>query len=491
MGANNHRLCFYIILGLLVFFLEMVCQPPLSFAKPAGEKAIKQIMTLALEGSTPESLDDLMEGFEDNTGEDETGYEELYGEDEDQIASRISLDGYLKLGAGYNFAHDKPEAGQTDHRGLSKLRGELQLELNLKFSDHWQGLVSGKGTYDAAYQFNGRKGYPHEVLGEYEDELELREAYIIGRLSRHLDVKVGRQIVVWGKSDTIRVVDVLNPLDLREPGLTDLEDLRLPLVMTKLDYYWGNWNLSGIAIHEIRFDKQPVLGSDFFPFNSSLPPEDKLSDGGDNTEYGVSLKGIFSGWDVSFFYADIFWDTPHVEMTFFPVGSILKHADVDMMGGAFNVALGNWIIKAEGAYIDGLKYFNGMDESYSRTDAMAGLEYYGFDDAVIILEVADRHVNGFDSMLKQPPDQAREDESQTVLRVSRTFLNETLELEALLSIYGFDGKDGGFQRYGATYDLTDAVEIKGGVLLYQSGDLPEFSDIGDNDRLFMDIKYSF
>ena len=412
---------------------------------------------------------------------------------EPEKPSPLSWDGYVKLSSGYNFSHKKPETGETDYRGLSKLRGELQLELNMRFSQNWQGLISGKGTYDGAYQLNGKKDYTEEVLNEYEDEGELREAYVIGRLTNSLDIKAGRQIVVWGKSDTIRITDVLNPLDLREPGLTDLEDLRLPVFMTKLDYYFGNWNLSGIAIHEIRFDKQPAFGSDFYPYTTPLPPEEKLSDGGDNTEYGIALKGIFSGWDLSFFYAHIFWDTPHATLVTASLSPelLLSHPRVHMMGSAVNVAIGNWIVKGEAAYIDGLEFFNEPDESYCRIDAMMGLEYYGFDDAVVIFEIADRRINGFDSMLKQSPDQAQKKSSQMVLHLSKTFLNETLELEGLFSFFGLDGKDGRIQRLAAIYDISDAVEIKGGILLYQSGDLPEFAHIGDNDRVFAEIKYSF
>ena len=40
------------------------------------------------------------------------------------------------------------------------------------------------------------------------------------------------------------MVDVLNPTDSREPGLIDIDDSRLPVTMTQLDYYTGDWNLN-------------------------------------------------------------------------------------------------------------------------------------------------------------------------------------------------------------------------------------------------------
>jgi len=495
------------VTAVFVFILTGMLNPIRLPAADEEARPSRDGSSIISEGSSSNDLDQLMQGFDtafedrdpDKTGQPVTGDEEAgeAGETEDIRSGGkplvFSLDGYFKLGSSYNVAHKKPAVGETDWRGLSRLRAELQLELNLKFSNHWQGLISGKGTYDVAYTLNGRSGYTDDVLDNYEKELELREAYVLGMLSDHLDIKLGRQIVVWGKSDMIRITDVLNPLDIREPGLTDLDDLRLPLAMTKLDYYYGDWNLSGISVHEIRFPKLPEFGSDFYPLPIPMPNEDKPSHGGGNTEYAVALSGTFSGWDIAFFWADIFWDFPYAELS----GSLpnikleLKYASVTMLGSAFNVAVGNWIFKAEAAHFDGLKYSIAPDKDYSRVDALLGFEYYGFDDMVIILEATNRHIIGFDDILKQPPDQAQKDEFQSVIRVSRTFFNETLELECLISFYGIDGEDGKFQRLSGEYDISDALKLLGGVLLYQSGDLAQFENIGDNDRLFLEFKYSF
>jgi len=177
---------------------------------------------------------------------------------------------------------------------------------------------------------------------------------------KSLDIKLGRQIVVWGKSDNIRVTDVLNPLDMREPGLTDIEDLRLPVATSRLDYYIGDWNLTGIVIHEIRFNKSPEYGSDFYPSSTPPPYEDKPGSRCKNTEYAAAINGIFSGWDISFYWADFYNDTPHMELVSAgpPPQIEWKHARLKMFGAAFNQALGNWLLKTEAAYIDGFKFFN-------------------------------------------------------------------------------------------------------------------------------------
>ena len=276
-------------------------------------------------------------------------------------------------------------------------------------------------------------------------------------------------------------------------GLTDIEDLRLPVTMTRLDYYIGKLSLTAIALHEIRFNKNPEFGSDFYPSAIPLPLERKPESWGGNTEFAIAVSGVFSGWDIAFYWADIYNDLPHTELVSnVPPPQIeMKHARLKMYGSDFNIAMGNWLLKAEAAYFNGMKFFNEPGKTYSRTDVLAGIEYSGFKDTTISLEAVNRHINSFNDRLERPPDMANEDEFQSALRIEKDFLNETLTFTLLASTFGLTGQDGSFQRFSVEYDLTDSVKITGGAVLYQSGDLTRHKNIGDNDRIFLEIKYSF
>ena len=162
-----------------------------------------------------------------------------------------------------------------------------------------------------------------------------------------------------------------------------------------------------------------------------------------------------------------------------------------MFGVAFNAAVGNWLLKTEAAYIDGFEFSNEPGKDYSRIDVLAGIEYSGFKDTAVSIEAVNRHINDFDESLEPPPDEALENEFQWVARLTRTFLNETLTLTFLASAWGQTGQYAAFQRFCAEYDATDAVKITGGVVLYQSEHITKYGNIGDNDRLFIEFKYSF
>ena len=57
--------------------------------------------------------------------------------------------------------------------------------------------------------------------------------------------------------------------------------------------------------------------------------------------------------------------------------------------------------------------------------------------------------------------------------------------------FGVDFLAGSYERIALEYDLTDNFMVNGGLVLYQSGDRPGFENIGDSDRIFLELKYSF
>jgi hypothetical protein len=501
----------------------------------------------APEARGEEDLDAILGGFDDEPGgssggsaEDDDIDDVLGGFDDDLEAGEApsisevaedrfwELTGSVSLGGSVNYLKHDAFAGpgrSTDYGGLQRLRTRLNLQLDVDLPFDWKGRIAGFGFYDWAYLANGRNGYTEDVLDLYEWEVDFQEVWVQGSLLDDLDLKVGRQIVNWGRSDSLRVLDVLNPLDNREPGLVDIEDLRRPVTMLKADYYLGSWALSAIAIPEIRFSLNPPLGSDFAPVTSSLGtaeafefPEDKPDESFNNTQWAVALKGIFSGWDVSFHYARMYRDLEYLRPVLTPdpfspfgvsfEGTELRHSRITLVGAGANYTIGSWLFKAEIAWIDGIDYTTSTrflvptpdglvpvdvpidTVEKSRLDFMGGVEYYGWTDTNIALEVANRHIFGFRDDMR-PLFGAQENLLETALRITRTFMNDRLEVTALGIVFGNKAQDGSVVRLEARYDLRDALELSGGIVFFQKGDPIPFDTIKDNDRFFFEIKYSF
>ncbi|MBT8374851.1 MAG: hypothetical protein KJN80_08065, partial [Deltaproteobacteria bacterium] len=149
------------------------------------------------------------------------------------------------------------------------------------------------------------------------------------------------------------------------------------------------------------------------------------------------------------------------------------------------------LLKAELAHISGLKYFNTADETYSRTDVGAGLEFSGFSEMILGIEVVQRYMHDYNDVLENEPDNREKTSTQSAAMLTKTWLYETLSLTILASAFGTDLKMGSLQRYELTYDISDGLLVKGGLVEYQSGSTTGFNNIGDNDRLFLEFKYSF
>lgn len=409
------------------------------------------------------------------------------------------LEGSAKLASAYNYAQEPP----TPQRNLSKLRAQLRLDLKLELGGSWDAQVSGIAFHDYAYQIKGRDRFTDQVLEQYEQEAEFRELFVRGALLDDLDVQLGRQIEVWGAADFIRVNDVLNPIDNREPGLADVEDLRLPVGMARLEWFFGDWSLTGVAIPEIEFNKEPVFGSDFYPLprqspvpGAPWPPREEVpSDGGDHTEYAAALQGFFTGFDLGFFWTEHFDDNPHLENVA-PPGQPpefrLRHSRLVQSGASLVVAAGNWILKGEAARVDGLE-FNNATEDKTRIDALLGFDYTGFSETTVTVEAVNRRIQDFEKAMERFPDFASEDRNQYVLAYRRDLLHQRLHLQGVWIFFGETGDEGGLQRYQAEYDLLDDLSLLGGVLVYQSaGDGNRLLQAArNNDRFFAQLSYHF
>jgi hypothetical protein len=509
------KLIFNTMIAFLIGMFMLYCDPDSATAQESPEKSpeaseLDEILEgfdgQPSKGQEDEGLDNVLEGFDDETEaqkevndlddvlrefqEDKGTAEDLIKKEKGQKTAFWELSGEIGLGTSYAFAHDAPKPGDPDYRGLNRLRSWLDLQLDFALPKSWDVRINGHVFYDFAYAIKGRDQFTDALLDLYESEAEIDEVFLQGSILSNLDLKVGRQIVIWGRSDNIRVTDILNPLDNREPGLVDIEDLRLPVFMTKLDYYFGKWSLSGIAVNEIRFSKNPVYNGEFFPLDEPLPLEEKPANTLDNTQFGFALNGIFSGWDLSFYAARFFQDPTHLEMVS-PKQFVRRHSRLTMLGTAANLAKGNWLFKTEAAYFDGLEFFTVPETTNSRFDLLFGVEYSGITDTTITLELVNRHPFDFDPRMENDPDRAEENDFQSALRFTRYFRNETIELTILAKILGLTAENGAVERVSLKHNLTDDWSITEGVVLYQSGDNPMFSDIGNNDRLFFEIKYNF
>jgi Protein of unknown function (DUF1302) len=123
--------------------------------------------------------------------------------------------------------------------------------------DRWHGIdggvafgvpvrpcdTDGRGCKD--FGGYGDKSKNDLAAPEFNDRWDfIREAYVKKTFdladNKQLFVKVGRQQVVWGRTDLFRVLDVINPVDYSRNNIYDeLQDIRIPMFIAQGEYRMG------------------------------------------------------------------------------------------------------------------------------------------------------------------------------------------------------------------------------------------------------------
>jgi hypothetical protein len=408
------------------------------------------LLLLAAFSATADDLDDLLGSFdiEDTIATPEAALSD------DRLKQDFWFGGSLNVKSQYNF---EPSELTSVRTGID-LQGNWQPKANLKF----YGEISAEyDFYDQNSAFNS---------------IEIDEMYVRWTFTESSDFYFGRQIVTWGKSDAIRVNDIVNPLDRREPGIIDVDDNKLPVLMSQLNYYSGNWQTQAIVIHESRMNEFPSSESDFYPYpisNVSFDlPENGWQDFNQH-QYGLTLQHTSSQRDIGLYVANIYDQNGNISITPSSVSAPTANVTFERVahiGAGYAGAFGNWGVKIDGAY-------RKPEHSAQHALSMFGIDYSGWDDTTWTIELGNTYT----------PDSVN-DESQFQLatRYSRTFYNERLEANVLASLAE---EIGGLSRWNLYWHHTDDIKLEGGVLFYYESNAALFKS--DNNRLYAKLAYYF
>ncbi|MDR2638300.1 MAG: hypothetical protein LBC09_00505 [Helicobacteraceae bacterium] len=370
-----------------------------------------------------------------------------------------------------SWDNKRSEGGVLSVGGSASVRGALQFD-DRNAPDRFRELQL-RGSFEArCVNENGFFKITADAVRENakdaaaRSDAELSEAYFQARLGA-ADIKLGRQIVAWGKSDLLRVTDALNPLDSQEPGMSDVGDLRLGVAMARLDYYIDDWNLQAIAIPEARYSKRPHYPSEFMPYDVGDTHKPK------STQGALAAIGVFESWDISFYAASLHLD------------EFRNHAKAAMFGAAAAIAIDDFLIKGETA----VWRANGGD--YMRFDMLAGADYSGVRDTTITVEAMFRHTKNdrVDLLMASAGSQSDYEESLAA-RIQRDLLNASLRLSATTTIGLSDDKGGGALRIQGDYEIANNYLLTAGFIAY-FGDLEPYKSFDRNDRVFTRMKVSF
>ena len=319
---------------------------------------------------------------------------------------KISLNGVYHGWTGYRWGAYGEERGE----GLSMFRNSLQLEGEVQFTN--------KTFFHAIFRADREPSYDLEKeayeLGNFEkdhlNEAEFREYYLGMQVTDRVWTALGRQQLVWGDVSGFRVMDIVNPLDLRwHFSLESWEDIRIPLNMvnTIISVPEANGNLQLVWVPGIdeRYNRvNRSFGNPGHRWGVNNPPgvgepgeifaavEDAEADPNgisgdlDDGDYGFRWQQTIGGLTFALMEMYKYNADPAVYYTGSPLSGNninVKYLRTNVIGGSFNfydnITEGVW--RGEAGFFNNLPY---TADSRLTIDGQANDDFYHLEKKDVI-----------------------------------------------------------------------------------------------------------
>jgi len=158
---------------------------------------------------------------------------------------------------------------------INNLNGDLTKEKNIvelagqyKIKDD-ELVFFGKVKYWYDFAYGARRKL--DIAQYYSEHIQradwLRDLYLDYNRGPWF-LRLGKQQVAWGQADGITILDRVNPVDLSEYWLPDMQDIRIPLWMANINYSPKlNSNLQFLFIPDFEQSTSAPIGGPFCTYS--------------------------------------------------------------------------------------------------------------------------------------------------------------------------------------------------------------------------------
>lgn len=334
----------------------------------------------------------------------------------------------------------------------------------------------------------------------------LREIYL-DLYFDNVDIRIGKQQIVWGKADGVFITDIVSPLNLSEFLLPDFDEIRIGVYAAKINYYFGNSTIEAIWKPIYAGNEFPAPGSIWFkPPEFPAPPtfnysKENINPSLENSE--VYLKYSLSSSAIDFDLMGAYtWDQTasmytEKEFEMDSMGNPLltgllitpEHHRLTVAGGSFTTDIKGFVLRGEAAYYNG-KYFQTADPTaegaLTQKDYLhyvVGLDY-GIGNLKLSAQFIQKYIMDYNDFITE------EEFGNTMTFLAHyDAMRETLHLE-LFSYVGLNYGDA-LIRPKVTYDYSDSFSILLGSNIFVGDERGMFGRYDDNSMIYTKLKYSF
>jgi len=413
----------------------------------------------------------------------------------------------------------------TDESRVQKFESIWQPEVNWSINDAFDMTFIGRLRFDTQDDL-GYQGDRLDTYGSlngpvYEGsnaDFEIREWYLDTEIAG-IFWRLGKQQVVWGQADGLKILDVINPQSYREFILDDFDDSRIPLWMINAEIPIGDddslqflWvvdqsyhrfanNGSDYQITSPLLVPQSIAGIDIASFELDKP-ENILKD----SDLGLRYSKFYHGWDLTFNYLYHYLDSPvfYQQLSDNSVAIDAKYQRSHLFGLTASKAFDAWTIRSEIGYSTDSYHLLNPDSKQNNQafidyqgirhskdlSSVIGLDWQGLEDTMISIQWFQSSLLDYDNDNDIDNAMYRPKHNQIFsFLYQQNFTNETWQLE-VLAMYGVDQSDNSIQ-VELSHMLEDNIELWLGVDLFGGNQQSLFGQFNDTDRLVLGFEWGF
>ncbi|VAW52301.1 hypothetical protein MNBD_GAMMA05-161 [hydrothermal vent metagenome] len=338
-------------------------------------------------------------------------------------------------------------------------------------------------------------------------QAELREFYLDTSIKDSI-VMLGKQQVVWGKSDGLKVLDIVNPQDFREFILDDFDQSRIPLWTVNAEIPINNVTLQLLLIPDQSYHEFATPGSSY-PFTSpiiipptpaganvlvkpTITPDKILQD----ADAGFRLSTFTHGWDLTFNYLYHYDDTPVIFRTInnttagLNISITPQYKRTHLIGGTFSNTFGDLTLRGEVGYLSD-RYIptnNPLDNdgvvNTGEFKYVIGFDWYGLSNTLLSTQLFQTYLNNHEAGMIQ-----EKLNTKLTFLIKQEYMNETLHAE-ILFLHDLDYEDG-MLRPKLSYEYNDKVNIYAGADIFYGSKDGLFGQFKETDRIVSGIIIGF
>jgi hypothetical protein len=307
--------------------------------------------------------------------------------------------------------------------------------------------------------------------------------------------RIGKQQVVWGEADGVKLVDLVNPQSYQEFILPSSDDSRIPVWMLNIEHSLNQeTNIQVLWIPDASTHEIAPVGSPFRITSALQVPQQNSSQDVrlvspsapkriiKDSDFGLKLSRFWNGWDVTLNYLYHTIDEPVFETRIDSSGvSVVgDYRRSHMLGGTASSAFDDWTLRVELAFESDRYHRNRQTQSgiskANQWGSVIGADFQGWSDQFLSLQWYQSQINGkVDGLIK-----AQQEDTLTLLwEVS--MLNDTLTL-SLQQLYSVDHRDG-LSRPKLSYNLFSNLDVFTSVDHFFGSQDGLYGQFGDSDRI--------